>query len=144
MRSRGAAPPRQRPGRPARLLANGLLAARVWWAWLVVAARMRRRPLPEVAGGAGPLRRHRQHPVGRLSRAVDRCMRLGPWQPRCLTRALVLHRLLQAQGDPAALVIGLPADPSDQRAHAWVELGGRDLGPRPGRNGHVELVRYGR
>jgi hypothetical protein len=27
-------------------------------------------------------------------------------------------------------------------AHAWVELGGLDLGPAPGRNGHEELARF--
>ena len=27
-------------------------------------------------------------------------------------------------------------------AHAWVELAGVDVGPPPGRNGHVELARY--
>ena len=54
----------------------------------------------------------------------------------------MLYRLLRRQGDPAELVIGLPASPRDKDAHAWVELDGRDVGPFPGRNGHVELARY--
>lgn len=41
------------------------------------------------------------------------------------------------------LVIGLPEEPVDERAHAWVELEGRDVGPPPGRGNHVELARYG-
>jgi hypothetical protein len=56
--------------------------------------------------------------------------------------ALVLFRLLRRQGDPAELVIGLPATAADQNAHAWIELDGRDVGPAPGRNGHVELARF--
>jgi len=77
-----------------------------------------------------------------LSGAVDRSLRLGPFRTRCLFGALVLYRLLREQGDPAELVIGLPEEARDQAAHAWVELGGFDLGPPPGRGTHTELARF--
>jgi hypothetical protein len=59
-----------------------------------------------------------------------------------LFSALVLYRLLRAQGDRAELVIGLPSDARTKDAHAWVELDGVDVGPPPGRSGHLELTRY--
>jgi Transglutaminase-like superfamily len=58
-----------------------------------------------------------------------------------LINALVLYRLLREQGDPVELVIGLPEQAADERAHAWVELEGRDVGPPPGRAGHSEMAR---
>ena len=36
------------------------------------------------------------------------------------------------QGDPAVLAIGLPEGARDHTAHAWVEVDGADVGPRPG------------
>ena len=84
-----------------------------------------------------------RRPPLRLANAVDRTLRLGRRRPTCLVSSLVLFRLLRAQGDAAELVIGLPASPRDKDAHAWVELEGTDVGPPPGRNGHVELARYG-
>lgn len=134
-------PPPSRPA--ARLARRARLAHRVWLTSLAVALDLRARGLPAAAASPGGRRRPGE-PVPRLSRAVDRCLRIGRLQPRCIVRALVLYRLLRAQGDPAELVIGLRAAAPDRRAHAWVELGGRDVGPRPGRAGHVELVRFGR
>ena len=53
----------------------------------------------------------------------------------------MLFRLLREQGDDVELVIGLPEEAADERAHAWVELHGRDVGPPPGRAGHEEMAR---
>jgi hypothetical protein len=105
---------------------------------------LRREPLPALAArlGAPPARLAARHPPARLSRAVDRALRIGRHEARCLTGSLVLYRLLREQGDPAELVIGLPPRPEGPTAHAWVELGGRVVGPPPGRAGHVEMVRY--
>jgi hypothetical protein len=47
------------------------------------------------------------------------------------------------QGQSAEVVIGLPQEPLDNKAHAWVEIDGVDVGPPPGRQGHEELARYG-
>ena len=73
---------------------------------------------------------------------VGRAFLVGPYQPRCLLRALVLFRELRRQGDPAELVIGLPRELVDKDAHAWVEIDGVDVGPPPGRGPHEPLARY--
>jgi hypothetical protein len=120
------------------------LLSRVLGSFVLVHVQLRRRPLPEavrtlaVSPGASwePVR-----PL-RMSRIVHRTLGVGRWRPRCLIGALVLYRLLRAQGDDAELVIGLPTEPRDKEAHAWVEIDGVDVGPPPGKNGHEELARY--
>lgn len=120
------------------------LAVRVWIRFALVVVRLRREPLPALverlaqANGRSPRDRHRP---ATLSRAIHRSLRIGDRRPRCLLSALVLFRLLREQGEPAELVIGLMPDAPDQRAHAWVELDGRDVGPPPGRFGHEEMAR---
>ena len=126
-------------------LAKARLALRVARSYVRVRSRVRRQPLPafvaelsrEASGGA------EHQPPARLSRAVDRVLRVGNRQPTCLVNALVLFELLRDQGDRAELVIGLPASPADKDAHAWVELNGVDVGPPPGRSGHAEMARFG-
>jgi transglutaminase superfamily protein len=120
------------------------LGLRVLRRFVSVRKRIRREPLPALAASLGDLSRaDRPHePPARLSRAVDRTLRFGPDRPTCLTRALVLYSLLREQGDPAVLAIGLPESARDQTAHAWVELDGNDIGPRPGRGEHVALARF--
>ena len=120
------------------------LLARVWLTAARVQLALWRHPLPEVVaalarpGGRPPVS------VPRLSRAVSRGLRIGPWMPRCLLRSLVLFRLLREQGDLAYVAIGLPERPRSADAHAWVELEGFDVGPAPGRKGHQALARYPR
>ena len=129
---------------PLSLREKVLLATRVWVRFALVSLRVRRQPLPRLVAGlsavdGGPPRRH--HAPATLARAVDRSLRIGSHRPRCLINALVLYRLLREQGDPVELVIGLPEHAADERAHAWVELEGRDVGPPPGRAGHSEMAR---
>lgn len=117
------------------------------WIWLaVVFVQLRRRPLPDVVRHLG--RRgspsSQPRPPDQVGRVVGRALQAGTWSPRCLYRALVLYRLLSLMGQEADFVIGLPPSPSSKDAHAWVEVDGVDVGPPPGRTGHVELVRYGR
>jgi len=120
------------------------LATRIGATFLLVHWRLRRSPLPRVVeslsgrDGSSP----RVEPR-RLSRIVYETLRLGRRHPRCLVNALVLFRLLRAQGDGAELVIGLPETPLDHEAHAWVELDRVDVGPPPGKGSHEELARYG-
>jgi len=78
----------------------------------------------------------------RLGRIVARVLHVGPWRARCLHTSMVLFRLLREQGDTAELVIGLPREPRDKDAHAWVEIDGSDIGPPPGRGRHEEIARY--
>jgi hypothetical protein len=120
------------------------LALRIWVRFGVIQLSLRRKPLPDLvarlARPAGRARRH--HAPARLSRAVDRALRVGGRQPTCLVNSLVLFRLLREQGDEAQLVIGLPEDGRNRIAHAWVELDGRDVGPAPGRGAHEPLARF--
>ena len=125
-----------------RTLTNVRLALVIVRSYVAVSLRLGRLPLPVVMewAGQGGIRTA-ETPV-RLSRAVDRVLRIGPRRLRCLPRAVVLFRLLSAQGTQPQLVIGLPSSGEGHSAHAWVELEGRDLGPLPGSMGHVELARF--
>jgi len=120
------------------------LAAHIWWSFVLVHLLLRREPLPEVVRrlGADGVARWPSLPPRRLSRLVERCLRIGRWRPRCLIGALVLFRLLRSQGAVAELVIGLPEEADGHEAHAWVEIDGLDVGPPPGRGAHEPLARY--
>jgi len=130
--------------RPSAAQVAALFARSMWW-FAVIWVRVRRRPLPDVIGGLARVERVRPargRPV-RLGLIVSRALRIGPYQVRCLYTSLVLFRLLHEQGVDADIVIGLPREPRDKDAHAWIEIDGRDVGPPPGRAQHVELARYG-
>jgi hypothetical protein len=62
----------------------------------------------------------------RIGRLVERGLDRLPGDTRCLTRSLVLLRLLARRGIPATMVIGVRAAPAFG-AHAWVEAGGYAL-----------------
>jgi hypothetical protein len=110
---------------------------------VLVQWRLRREPLPELTRDLGRVAPGtRAYPPALLSLAVHRALHLGPYRPRGLVGALVLYRLLREQGDDVELVIGLPPHPRSADAHAWVELGGRDVGPPPGRRSHAALARF--
>ncbi|MDP8931223.1 MAG: lasso peptide biosynthesis B2 protein [Actinomycetota bacterium] len=121
------------------------LAIATWYSLVVVVIGLRLLPLPELVkrlGRKGPRMRPIQEPAW-LGHVVWRVLHVGRWRPRCLLTALVFLRLLRLQGRQAEIVIGLPYAPTNRDAHAWIEMGGVDVGPPPGRAGHVELVRYG-
>jgi hypothetical protein len=125
------------------LLAKVGLALRIWSLYPQVLVGLRREQLPGYVARLGkPSGRHAPLSPARLSRAVDRSLRVGSRRPRCLVNALVLYRLLREQGDAAELVIGLQETPADKDAHAWVELDGMDVGPPPGKGPHQELARF--
>ena len=114
----------------------------VWRTAAQVSIGLRRQPLPALVSRLDKTDGSQRRPVGLMSHAVSRGLRVGAWQPRCLVRALVLYRLLRAQGESAVLVIGLADDRPSKEAHAWVEVNGRDVGPWPGAFGHRALARY--
>lgn len=62
----------------------------------------------------------------RLGNAVERNLNHLPGDTRCLTRSLVLVRMLARRRIESTLVIGVRPAPSFA-AHAWVELGGQAL-----------------
>jgi hypothetical protein len=142
--------PREQPAlrgvpSPVRVLDKGRLVWRIIVSFWTIAAALRRRPLPEVVAelrvpphaSGGPY----VHPR-RMGQIVYRVLRVGPFKARCLFTSLVLFRLLREQGDPVELVIGLPREPRDKDAHAWIEIGGVDVGPPPGKGRHEQLARY--
>lgn len=123
---------------------RALLAARLCACALRVCRDLRRRPLPElIARLDRPGRVRLRLEPRRLGRIVYRVMNVGPFRPRCLTMSLVLFRELRRQGTAAEIVIGLPPEPRDHNAHAWVEVDGEVVGPPPGRLEHSEMARYG-
>ena len=129
---------------PASTWTKVRLLGRVWISALRVQLALRRYPFPDAVHVLDRPAVRTPTPPALLSRAVSRGLRIGPWQPRCLIRSLVLYRLLREQGDLAELVIGLPDRADSHEAHAWVELDGRDIGPMPGQGIHRELSRYPR
>ena len=130
--------------RIARLGTKATLFLRIWMWFAIVTVLLRLRPLPELVRQLATTRGSAHSPVApaRLGRAVWRSLSVARYRPRCLTSSLVLVRLLAEQGQPADLVLGLPLEARDNKAHAWIEIDGVDVGPPPGKNGHQELARY--
>jgi hypothetical protein len=62
----------------------------------------------------------------RLGKVIQRIFRLLPGDTRCLTRSIVLMRMLARRHVETRLVIGVRAAPSFG-AHAWIEHTGRPL-----------------
>ena len=126
------------------LSAKAALGVRIWSYFAIAAIGTRRLALPELIERLARSRWSSPRHVDprKLGFIVHRVLRLGSWRARCLHTSLVLFRLLLEQGDHPELVIGLPPEPTDKDAHAWVEMRGVEVGPPPGRGRHVELVRY--
>jgi hypothetical protein len=131
--------------RPLRLRDKLQLTPHILASYVMVTRDVRRRPLPAVVATLRePARTDRTlyaHPR-RLGQLVYMVLRFGPLKARCLFTSLVLFRLLREQGDDVELVIGLPREPRDKDAHAWLEIGGVDVGPPPGKGRHEQIARY--
>src|SRR5258705_13821770 len=129
---------------PLTLSRKASLVLRSWYWFATTWVRLRREPIPEVVARLRGVERTSTHVVRpvRLGRIVGRSLGVGPLRARCLFTSMVLYRLLRQQGAAPELVIGLPTEPRDKDAHAWVELDGLDVGPPPGRGAHEELARY--
>jgi hypothetical protein len=66
--------------------------------------------------------------VEQIARALDRAARLGLFRPRCLVRALALHRSLEVRRVRGSIIrIGVRPSGELLLAHAWVEYRGRVL-----------------
>jgi hypothetical protein len=76
-----------------------------------------------------PLGKNRQHHVGlnETVRLVDSvlALRFTVWRPNCLTRSLVLARILRRSGHPVRVVIGIENGGQCLQGHSWLELDGR-------------------
>ncbi len=58
-----------------------------------------------------------------IARWMDAAYRRSPFSPTCLSRSLVLYRLLRARSIPCRLQIGLRREAAQLDGHAWVEPG---------------------
>lgn len=134
--------------RPLSRREQATLAARIYRTFARVAPQVHRIPLPELVEQLSRPPRRPPMPVDgvsahRLGWMVHRCLNLPLAAPRCLTLSLVLYRLLVERGEDPRLVIGVLPTAPDHRAHAWVELDGRDVGPPPGRGEHLPMGIFG-
>ena len=126
-RERQLAGPLRLPGeRRLRTGERARLAGEILLAYGAATVALRRAPIETALAGL------RNVPAGsaarddalsesrRLGAAVSRTLRLAPGDTRCLTRSLVLTRLLARRGIASTLVIGTRTKPVFL-AHAWVE-----------------------
>lgn len=84
--------------------------------WLAPEAETRASSSPEV-----PMR------AADAARWVDAVYRRLPFAPTCLTRSLVLTRVLRSRGVPCRLRVGVRKQDGRLEAHAWVECDGQPL-----------------
>ncbi len=117
---------------------------RIWRWYLVVRLGVYRRPLPDFVAALSTVPRPGGSHLSprRLGLMVYRDLSVAGRHDVCLVNALVLYRLLREQGDDPEVVIGLPAEATDREAHAWIEVGGRDVGPPPGKGTHLPMARF--
>lgn len=76
---------------------------------------------------AGPPDPARWAEVERVAWCVAAAARHHLYPTRCLTRSLVLWRLLARRGIPSELQIGVRKEERELLAHAWVECAGRPV-----------------
>lgn len=69
----------------------------------------------QVAASSSPV-------AARITHLVEALYRRLPFSPTCLTRSLVIYRLLRARGIPCQLRIGLRKSGTALEGHAWTEL----------------------
>jgi hypothetical protein len=82
--------------------------------------RSPRRWLPPAAASAPPAS-SASAAADRIAHLVDAVYRRLPIEPTCLTRSLVVYRLLRARGIPCQLRIGLRRKDAALEGHAWTE-----------------------
>ena len=109
------------------------LIAEILRTYVRVRWSVRRHELPATLtrlreGVVPPAGASRRYTSWRLASATVRVLDRLPSDSTCLTRSLVLTRVLAARGIGSSLVIGVAPAPNFA-AHAWVELDGLPLLP---------------
>jgi len=94
-----------------------------------VLVALRHRPRP----GATPMSLDEMKRYGDL---INRAARQGLFQDSCLTRSVLLCRMLQGKGMEPRLRIGVRLAASELEAHAWVEVDDTPVNDRADIAGH--------
>lgn len=93
-----------------------------------------------------PLRCRNRFPVDEakwVSWAVE-TVGAKPWMNAlCLPRALAAHVMLHRRGIASRLCLGVARDDQGLAAHAWVEVGGREIIPNPDAGRFRRLAEFG-
>ena len=109
------------------VLLQSMLLLPVVWVGLRV---MPLRRLLRLLGGHRETTPDMLHDVSRAhacARLVNAAARYGPFPSTCLSRSIVLWRLLRRRGINAEIRIGLVREQRPITAHSWVEVGGQPV-----------------
>jgi hypothetical protein len=107
------------------------LLLRAWWHLLLVDVALRIVPVTWLLSRTAVVpRRSPSLPPERVGWLLSVARRHSPVRATCLTEALVLARMLRAEGVEATVTIGVACLRGRLRAHAWVEQGGQIVGER--------------
>lgn len=90
------------------------------YAWLLLRFRGPKALLGTQQALADPLKRGAPD-IAATHAMVEAAARLSPSPSTCLTRAVVLEKILRRQGVPCELRIGVRTQRGQLQAHAWVE-----------------------
>lgn len=122
------------------------LASEIIASCILVRRRLRKLEFPQavtsIRGGATPWETNSSEAelLGvRLGIVIERVFQIIPGDTRCLTRSLVLLRMLSRRGIEASVVLGVRPSP-EFGAHAWVEHAGQPLLPPIENSGQKLLV----
>lgn len=116
------------PGHDRRLLIAALGGLPLITAGVFLLGYKRMRALLGGANAETPLARKSHGPgADQIARAVRLAATHGPVRGTCLSRSLLLWRLLNRRGIPSEIRFGVRACADAMEAHAWVEQSGRSL-----------------
>ena len=110
--------------------------------WLIPAAELAvrwlppRHWLPPTTAGQAGVDAAAGARAAEVARWVDAAYRRSPFASSCLTRSLVLDRVLRARRLPSRLRIGVSKPGGAFAAHAWVECAGAPLNDREALHRH--------
>jgi len=128
-------------------LEKARLAGEIIASYILVRRRLRRlefsHAVASIKGGTAPAPETISSEAAllgvRLGVIIERVFRVIPGDTRCLTRSLVLLRMLSCRGIGASVVLGVRTSP-EFGAHAWVEHAGQPLLPPIESSGQQLLV----
>lgn len=96
----------------------------VWRSFNRLRSLLERMSSPKQSAATDPLSQRQL--VARVQWAVNACCKFMPGSVKCLARALTMKTLLDQQGCPSKLMIGVDKNNADQlEAHAWIEYEGQ-------------------